>query len=87
VTAGRDIDWQELESHLDCRERGVVEGLAAGHGSSELSRRYGVSAPRITQIKDHIADEITGRWGEDVLEQVSEEPIWRSSLRAKEKCV
>lgn len=87
VTAGRDLDWQELETHLDRRENTIVQGLAEGRGTGELARTCGVSAPRICQITDNIAREITAVWGEDVLAQVGEEPRWKASLMARERVV
>lgn len=85
VTAGRDIDWSEFNELLSDRERVVLRGLSEGHGTGELAQQCGVSAPRICQIKEEIAEEITERWGSDVLQSVSREPQWRSSLRAKER--
>ena len=84
TTALRRIDWCEFEALLSSRESTVLHGLVIGSGTGELARQCGVSAPRITQIKGDLADEIKACWGEDVLQEVDRKPLWRSSLRARE---
>jgi hypothetical protein len=37
-------------------------------------------------MKREIAEDIKERWGSEVLQEVYEEPMWRSGLRARE-CV
>ena len=84
LVAGREIDWSELEQGLDDRKRTVVEALHAGHGTSQIAKTLKVSAPRVVQLKRAIADVITDRWGADVLQEVNREPLWHSSIRARE---
>lgn len=84
TVAGRHIDWNELENILGDRKRTVIQALHQGHGTGWIAKRLQVSAPRVTQIKREIADVIIERWGDDVLEDVDSEPMWRSSLRARE---
>ena len=84
TTAGRDIDWSELEHALGDRKRAVVQALHAGHGTGWIARALKVSSPRVTQIKREIADVILERWGSEVLQDVESEPMWHSTLRARE---
>ncbi len=84
MMAGRDIDWNELEARLDARKRGVIAALNAGHGTDTIAKTLKVSAPRVTQIKREIGGVIIEQWGSNSVEQLSDEPLWKSSLRARE---
>ena len=84
TVAGRDVDWTELEHVLDDRKRTLVQALHAGHGTGQIAKTLQVSAPRVVQMKREVADVILERWGDDVLDRVEDEPLWRSSLRARE---
>jgi len=84
MVAGREIDWNELEDVLDNRKRGVIAALNEGHGTDTIAKALKVSSPRVTQIKREIGEVITEQWGSNSLEQLSDEPLWKSSLRARE---
>ena len=84
MVAGRAVDWDELERALGDRKRTVVQALHLGHGTGWIAKALKVSNPRVTQIKREIADVILERWGSDVLQDVDSEPLWHSSLRARE---
>ena len=84
MMAGREIDWNELEDVLDNRKRGVIAALNEGHGTDTIAKALKVSSPRVTQIKREIGEVITEQWGSNSLEQLSDEPLWKSSLRARE---
>ena len=84
MMAGRDIDWNELESVLDARKRGVIAALNEGHGTDTIAKALKVSSPRVTQIKREIGGVIIEQWGSNSVEQLSDEPLWKSSLRARE---
>ena len=84
MVAGRGIDWEELEQALGDRKRSVVQALHLGHGTGWIAKALKVSGPRVVQLKREIADVILEHWGSDTLAQVNEEPLWHSSLRARE---
>ena len=50
------IDFPEWLGRLSARKRRVAEALALGHSTSEVARRYGISAARVSQLRSELHD-------------------------------
>jgi DNA-directed RNA polymerase sigma subunit (sigma70/sigma32) len=62
--AARELDWSELMEDMDERDLALLRTTINGESLDLLARQFGVSAPRITQIKREIGEQIRLRWGD-----------------------
>ena len=83
--AVRQLDWAEVLSDLDCRKLEILRAVAEGGTLNKLARKFGVSNPRITQLKCELARQIKQRLGDDVLADVARRPRWASSVYAQQE--
>ena len=79
--AARELDWAELDSDLPDRHRTVVQRTAEGFGPNEIADELQVSPPRVVQLKRRIGKRIRGAWGDNILADVTREPLWRRTVR------
>ena len=80
--AARELDWSELMDHMGKRDLALLRTTINGDRLDVLARQFGVSAPRITQMKREIGEQIRLRWGATVLEDVTRAPVWAGSIHA-----
>ncbi len=73
----RHLDWSGFTLDLDQRKQRILTGTAAGFAVKELATEINVSPPRIVQLKREIAADARGYWGESVLQDAGERPVWR----------
>lgn len=78
--AARELDWSELMEDLNERDLALLRTTVSGESLSLLARQFGVSAPRITQIKREIGKQIRLRWGDHALADALRLPAWASSI-------
>jgi len=83
TAAARRMDWDLVTNALDDRRRAVLKATAEGYGTGEIAARYGVSAPRICQVRESIGRYIENAWGTDVMADAVREPGWKAGLRAE----
>ena len=81
--AAREIDWAELMAGMNQRDV-VILVMAAGQlTNTELSRRWGVSSARVSQLKAELGRQVKLRWGDHALADAVAGPSWlRGSVRA-----
>ena len=77
--AVRELDWSEFMSELTSRQQQVVWATVTGFSGKEQARSMGVSAPRVTEHKCAIAKRATQFWGETVLQDAGDTPLWRKA--------
>ena len=46
-----NVDFREWFKQWPQRHRGIINALAAGHGTKTVAHRFGVSEPRISQLR------------------------------------
>ena len=80
TNAVRRIDWEAFLEQQDRRVINIVRDLLAGYCTSELALKYGVTPPRIVQIKREIAEAVSAYMGSDILAVAGEEPTWKRDL-------
>jgi hypothetical protein len=80
--AARELDWDELMEDLSVRDIALLRTTVNGERLDLLARQFGVSAPRLTQLKREIGQQIRLRWGSAVLEDVARKPAWAGSVNA-----
>lgn len=80
--AGRELDWSELMSDLDDRDIALLRTTINGERLDLLARQFGVSPPRLTQVKREIGRQIRLRWGPDALENAMRNPAWKGNVHA-----
>ena len=81
--AARQIDWGELMADLDDRKLAILRATADGGKLDELAKQFGVSAPRVTQLKHELGRQVKARWGEDALADAMCAPTWHACINAK----
>jgi len=77
----RQIDWDAFLETLDSRKRRIVEELMLGFGTGDIARLFGITAPRIVQLKREIAEEIRNFMGEEILVDSGRESVWERDIR------
>lgn len=82
VAAARELDWEPVVAGMDERRRGILMATADGTGTAELAQEYGVTAPRICQLRESIGEYIVNAWGDNGLANVTTPSKWRAGLRA-----
>ena len=80
--AARELDWSELMGDMSERDIALLRTTINGDSLGLLAQQFGVSAPRITQIKREIGEQIRLRWGKTALADVARAPAWAGSINA-----
>ena len=80
--AGREMDWAELMESLSDREVAILKTTISGDKLDALASRFGISPPRITQLKRELGRQIKLRWGDGALADAIRPPRWNWSIRA-----
>ena len=80
--AGRRIDWEELASTLSDREVAIVQSTISGGTLDDLARRFGISSPRINQIKKALGQRIKQSWGATAIADATRAPAWAATIFA-----
>jgi DNA-binding CsgD family transcriptional regulator len=81
--AAREIDWTELMEGMNARDVTILMMAAGQLSNAELSRRWGVSCARVSQLKAELGRQVKLRWGDGALADAVAEPGWlRGSVRA-----
>ncbi len=80
--AGRKLDWAGIMATMGDRDMAVLEATLNGDQLNRLAVRMGVSAPRVTQIKREIGQQIKSRWGDDALSDATRAPAWTWAITA-----
>ena len=80
--AARQIDWSELMADLDDRKLAILRATAEGSKLEELAKRFGISKPRISQLKTELGRQVKARWGDDALADAMCTPVWYACLNA-----
>lgn len=83
--AARELDWEPLLAELDARKLAILRTVAEGGTLNRLAKRFGISNPRITQLKSELAKQIKGRLGNNVLADVIRRPRWAASTYAQQQ--
>jgi hypothetical protein len=81
--AARNLDWSEFMTGLTASQQEVVWATASGFGTNAVAARLGVSPPRITQQKRTVAEKAVRFWGDDVLVEAQEKPLWRRQIQCR----
>ena len=81
-TAGRQIDWGELMADLDDRKLAILRATADGGKLESLAKRFGISNPRISQLKTELGRQVKARWGATAIADATRAPAWASSINA-----
>ena len=80
--AARELDWSELLEDMNQRDVAILKMAAGQVTNGELSRRWRITASRVSQIKRELGRQIKLRWGDSALVDAMAEPRWlRSNLR------
>lgn len=77
----RDLDWSEFNAGLDDADKDVLLHTAEGWSGTELAQELRVSCPRISQRKREIGLKLKERWGNNILGQIQEQPLWAATLQ------
>ena len=81
--AARELDWAELLEDMNARDIAILKMAAGQLTNGELSRRWGVSRARVSQLKAELGRQVKLRWGDGALADAVAEPGWlRGSVRA-----
>ena len=83
--AAREIDWAELMEEFNERDLALLRTTINGDQLHALAQQFGVSAPRLTQLKREIGRQIRLRWGPGILEDVGRKPAWAGSVNASKE--
>lgn len=76
----RELDWAELMDDLDERDLALIRTTINGDRLDLLAKQFGVSSPRVTQLKRELGHQIKLRWGPDALETAVRRPAWNASV-------
>jgi hypothetical protein len=77
--AVRGMDWSAFVATLTPAQQQVVCDTAAGYGTKVQAQKMGISCPRITEQKRTIGKHARKFWGESVLQDAIEKPLWRKT--------
>ena len=80
--AARELDWEALMAGLDDRELAIVQTTINGGTLDRLARRFGISNPRLTQIKKALGQRIKQSWGTTAIADATRAPAWHACLNA-----
>jgi len=80
--AARQIDWSEIMAELDDRKLAILRATAEGSKLEDLAKRFGISKPRISQLKTELGRQVKARWGDDALADAMCTPTWHACLNA-----
>ncbi len=80
--AGREVDWAGLMNGLSDHQLAIIRATVNGDQMDMLARQFGVSAPRVTQLKRALGQEIKERWGVTALEDATRSPMWIGTIQA-----
>jgi len=69
--AAREIDWAELMEDVNERDVDILTRAAGTLTNTELSRRWGVSCARVSQLKAELGPQVQLRWGDGALGRCS----------------
>ena len=75
--AGREIDWAELLHRLSDREIQLLTLTAEGGRLNKLARKFGVSEPRVCQLRRELGQRVQEMWGAAALQNATSEPAWK----------
>ena len=81
--AARNLDWSEFVTGLTSRQQRVLWATATGFRGNEQATALKVSAPRITELKRTIAARVEKFWGDAVLRDVTDKPLWRKARQTR----
>jgi hypothetical protein len=81
--AARELDWAALMENLSERDLAILRTTINGERLHVLAQQFGVSQPRLTQLKREIGRQIQLRWGPTVLEDIARHPAWCAAIHAK----
>jgi hypothetical protein len=73
----RNTDWSEFMTWLDEPQRYVVTAMAEGLNLNAQTGHLRVSPPAVCSRRETIAKRAKAFWGEGVLAEVQEQPLWR----------
>ena len=83
LVAARELDWAELLEDLNDRDLAVLQMASGARSNGQLSRQFGLSPARISQLKRELGRQVKLRWGETALADAVAEPGWlRRDVRA-----
>jgi DNA-directed RNA polymerase specialized sigma subunit len=80
--AGRNLDWQTLQSRLTAREKAVVTYVLEGKTVSDVAWALRVSRSAMQQCKERLVHLIREFMGVDILVEVLRLPGWKDNLNA-----
>lgn len=83
--AGRQLDWAEVLEDLDTRKLEILRTVAEGGALNKLARKFGISNPRVTQLKCELSRQIKQRLGTDILADATRRPRWAASVYAQQE--
>ena len=83
MMAARELDWAELMEDMNQRDVAILRMAAGQLTNGELSRRWGVSRARVSQLKNELGRQVKLRWGNSALADAVAEPRW---LRRDVRC-
>ena len=81
IEAGRRMEWAEFIDELTPEQHQVVRDTAAGYGTGEQAERMDITAPAVVCRKRTVARRAREFWGDEVLNDTADTPLWRKSLR------
>ena len=80
--AARELDWSELLEDMNARDVAILKMAAGQLTNGALSRRWGISGARVSQLKRELGRQVKLRWGDSAMADALAEPRWlRSNLR------
>ena len=79
--AVRNLDWTEFTGGLEPIQRQVLRDTAVGYSTGEQAVRQGITAPAVVCRKRVVARRARAFWGESVLTDAADTPLWRKTRR------
>ena len=79
--AVRNADWAEFMTLLEPPQQYIVKATAEGESYMDQAAQLKVSPSAITQRRDTIAKRARRFWGDEVLEDVQVQPLWRREVQ------
>lgn len=81
--AARSLDWKEFMAGCTDRQQLILTAIATGDSQKSVATALNVSAPRVCQLRDGLAYDIREHFGEMILAEAMEQPVWRHDMNAK----
>lgn len=75
--AARELDWSDLLQRLSDREIQLLTLTAEGGRLKKLARKFGVSEPRVCQLRRELGQRVQEMWGATALQDATSEPAWK----------